>query len=121
VHVVRQLRRKLMITFGAGCYGTALALTWRFKHHVHESLREYTPRFPPEQWLEPEKAVSWMCFVIAGLFGTFEICVTYTNCFTDTHRHVSNVRAIGLSDAAWNTQAIAALGTAAPPQGRQPV
>ena len=81
-----QLSRKLVVTFGTACYGTALGLLWLFKKHCgHVDAEEFLPRFPPENWLPPELAVSWLCYVIALLFG--------------------------LSDAAWNTQIIAALGS----------
>ena len=82
------LRRKVVVTLGMLCYGGALALTMVFKHSQHEFL----PRFPPKAWLpQEEKSISWMCFIIAGLFG--------------------------VNDAAWNTQIYAALGSTAPKDG----
>lgn len=82
------LRRKLVVTFGVLCYGGALALLSLFKHTQHEIL----PRFPPKAWLpKEERSVSWVCYIIAGLFG--------------------------INDAAWNTQIYAALGSAAPKDG----
>ena len=60
------LRRKLVVTLGALCYGGGLALLALFKQTQHEIL----PRFPPRAWLpEEEKSISWLCYVIAALFG----------------------------------------------------
>jgi MFS family permease len=82
------LRRKLVVTLGALCYGGALALLVVFKNTQHEIL----PRFPPKAWLpQEERSLSWMCFIIAALFG--------------------------VNDAAWNTQMYAALMSAAPKDG----
>lgn len=82
------IRRKMVVTLGALCYGGALALLTVFKN----SQREILPRFPPKAWLpQEEKSVSWLCFIIAGLFG--------------------------VNDAAWNTQIYAALGSTAPKDG----
>jgi MFS family permease len=82
------LRRKLVVTLGVLCYGGALALLMVFK----KSEREILPRFPPKAWLpQEEKSISWLCFIIAALFG--------------------------INDAAWNTQIYAALGSTAPKDG----